>query len=109
MFREVHTWVSTFWSAFSHCFLFLPVPEMVVLEVKAGMAEMVGIWASLVKLVLTEEMARTEAVLTIHRGEQDVREELTLMRTAIFISREQKNNAIQVRRTQRKVVVLFRA
>lgn len=75
----------------------------------AGMAEMVDIWASLVNSELTVGMARTAAVQITHRGGQDVREERILMRTAIFIYLEQKNNAIPVRRIQRKVIVLFRA
>lgn len=82
---------------------------MVALEVKAGMAEMVDIWASLVNPELTVGMARTAAVQITHRGEQDVLVERIPMRTAAFIYLEQKNNAIPVRRIQRKVVVLFRA
>ena len=73
---------------------------MVALEVKAGMAEMVDIWASLVKLVLTEEMAQMEAVQITHRDGQDVREERIPTRTADFIYLEPKNNAIPVRRTK---------
>ncbi|SMB46162.1 hypothetical protein SPRA44_600140 [Serratia proteamaculans] len=79
---------------------------MVVLEVKA---EMVGIWGNLVNRVLTAGVVWTEVVQIIHRVGQDVREERIPMRTAIFISLEQKNTAIPVRRTQRKVLVLFRA
>ncbi|EKN4935773.1 hypothetical protein DVP09_01940 [Yersinia enterocolitica] len=96
----MHIWVNTFLSVFSRCLLFLSVPQMVVLEVKAGMAEMVGIWAKLVNLVLTAGTVRMEVVQIIHRVAQDVREERIPMGKAIFISQEQKNNAIQARKTQ---------
>lgn len=49
------------------------------------------------------------AVQIIHQAWQDAREERILLRTAFFISREQKNNAIQVRRIQRKVQICCNA
>ncbi|CBA33480.1 unknown protein [Cronobacter turicensis z3032] len=51
------------------------------------------------------EMVRMAAVPIIHRGAQDVPEERILMRTAIFIFRELKRNAIQARKMQQKRII----
>ncbi|MBU9809682.1 hypothetical protein J1785_07980, partial [Rahnella sp. SL6] len=63
----------------------------------------------LVNQVQTAGGALTGAVQIIHQAWQDAREERILLRTAFFISREQKNNAIQVRRIQRKVQICCNA
>lgn len=102
---EMHIWVNTFLSVFSRLSLFLSVLEMVVREEREGMVVMVGLWGNPVNPVPTEEEVQTEAVQITHQVEQDAREEQTLMRTARFISLEQKNNVIQVHRTQRKARV----
>lgn len=102
---EMHIWVNTFLSVFSRFSFFLSVLEMVVREEREGMVVMVGLWGNPVNLVPTEEEVQTEAVQITHQVEQDAQEEQILMRTARFISLEQKNNVTQVHRTQGKARV----
>ncbi|MDP9707740.1 UNVERIFIED_ORG: hypothetical protein J2W64_004965 [Rahnella aquatilis] len=97
---EMHIWINTFLCVFSRLSLFLWVLRMV---------ETVGLCHNLVNQVQTEGGALTAAVQIIHQVGQDVQEERILLRMALFISQEQKNNAIQVHRTQRKVQICCNA
>ena len=106
---EMYIWINTFLCVFSRLSLFLWVLQMVVREVRGRMVETVGLCHNLVNQVQTEGGVLTAAVQIIHQAGQDAQEERILLRMALFISQEQKNNAIQVHRTQRKVQICSNA